>query len=447
MIIATIILGESRRGDVNMPGNLALRDTLIEILQEEVRPAVGCTEPGAIAYAAALAAEHCQGELVSIKTILSPGVFKNGYAVGIPGTGAKGIALAAALGASIGDGSKQLEILMKLSREQIQIGKEIVAQGLVSVNYDWDFDGIYIQVEVKTTEDVCVVVIRGGHTQVESIRLNEIDVFASQTHVKSLKYRTKLRSLGLEVLFQQAQLLPLESLGFLLEGLEQNYKIAEEGLAKKRGLGVGYGLNRLVGQGVMQRDLLSEVKILVAAAADARMEGVELPVSTSFGSGNQGILTSLGIGAVATYLEADQEQLARALAMGHLFNGYVKESIGKISPLCGCSVAAGLGVTAAVSWLLGNDWPTISGAMNSLLGNIAGMVCDGAKGGCAFKLATSAGESLTAALLATNDIMMKDSEGIVDENIEDSIKNLSRIGKVGMANLDRTMLGLMLERG
>ncbi len=153
----------------------------------------------------------------------------------------------------------------------------------------------------------------------------------------------------------------------------------------------------------------------------------------------------MAIGTAAKYLKATEEQLVRALAIGHLVNGYVKECIGKISPLCGCSMAAGLGVTAAVSWLLGNDWAATNGAMNSLLSNITGMVCDGAKGSCAFKMATSASESLTVAFLAQRNISINEPEGVVADNIEDSINNLCLIDKVGMSNLNRTMLKIVLE--
>lgn len=419
---------------------------LVEILEQEVKSAVGCTEPGAVAFAAAKAASCCHGELVNLEVLLSPGVFKNGYGVGIPGTdGDKGIALAAALGALVKKPEKGLAILNHLTQPQIHAARKLVAQGLITVKYDWDLDGIYVQVSIRTTQDTCKVVVKDAHTRVESVELNGKTVFISPRRLAAIHRQGKLSSMSLKELLEKAQMLPAADLGFLLEGLEQNYRVARAGLASKRGIGVGYGINALLNEEVINLDIINQARCLVAAAADARMEGVDLPVSTSFGSGNQGILTFLAIGALAGYLQVSEERLVHALAIGHLVNGYVKEMTGKISPLCGCAVAAGLGVTVAASWLLGNSWEGTTGAMNNLLGNITGIVCDGAKGGCAFKLATSAGESLTAALLAGRNVFIKQPEGIVARDIEDSIRNLGLIGKVGMSNLDRTVLKIVGE--
>lgn len=420
---------------------------LIEMLKQEVQPAVGCTEPGAVALAVALAAGHCSGELVSVKVLLSPGVYKNGYAVGTPGTGGdRGILIAVALGALSKDASKGLAILQDLEPGQVNRAKELVRQGMILAAYDWDLDGIHIEVCLRTSEDVCRVVVRGGHTQVESIELNGNIVFLSESERERVNKQICLRAYGLKALLDKAALFPPEELDFLLEGLEQNILIAEAGLDSKVGLGVGFGIKSLMEEKVIDGGLINRARSMVAAAADARMEGVGLPVSTSFGSGNQGLLTSLAIGVAGEHLQRNREDLARALAMGHLVNGYVKESTGKISPMCGCAVAAGLGITAAVSWLLDNDWLATVGAMNNLLGNVTGMVCDGAKGGCAFKLATSAGEALLAAFLAKNGIYIQQPEGMVAKNIDDTITNLGLIGQAGMANLDRTMLDLITDQ-
>lgn len=443
LLLVIVVSGtpEGERSRVKMSEAMEL----LEILKQEVTTAVGCTEPGAIAFAAATAAAHCQGELVEVEVLLSPGVFKNGYAVGIPGTGAKGIPLAAALGALIKEPEKELAILKDLGQEQIEAAKKLVRQRKIAVKYDWDLDGIYVQIRLRTTEDKCIVIVKGAHTRVESVVLNGQPVFLSQGRLQAISRQKQLRALGLKNLIFKAQELPVAELEFLLEGLEQNYKIAEAGLKDKTGVGVGYGISNLMKEKIIRHDLINETRCLVAAAADARMQGSHLPVSTSFGSGNQGILTFLAIGEAAKYLKASEEQLLHALAIGHLVNGYVKEVTGKISPLCGCAIAAGLGVTVAVSWLLGNSLAGIKGAVNNLLGNITGMVCDGAKGGCSFKLATSAGEALMAAFLAKREIAIKEPEGIVAGDIEDSIANLGLIGKVGMSNLDRTMLSIVTE--
>ena len=417
---------------------------LIELLKSEVQPAVGCTEPGAVVYAAALAFERCRGEVKSVEVLLSPGVFKNGYAVGIPGTGEKGLELAAALGALQERSISGLELLNNLPADTVHKAKNMVEAGLVSIGYDCDEFGVFIQVVAATNQDRCRVVLKGGHTNLHLIELNGQKMFeAAVEDMKEAKFC--LRTYKLNDLIHQAAALELSDTMFLIEAMEQNKRIADIGLNSNYGCGIGFGLSNLIEKGILERDVINEVKAAVAAASDARMAGVNFPVYTSFGSGNQGILCSLAVGLLAERLEISADRLGAALAISHLVNGYVKETIGKISVLCGCAVSAGLGVTAAVSWLI-NSSPDHTRGMDNLLGNITGIICDGAKGSCALKLATSAGEALISAFLAAEGISINTCEGIIERDIQQTIANLGLVSHKGMHNLDSVMLDMVLKR-
>ncbi len=417
---------------------------LLDLLKREVQPAVGCTEPGAVAYAAALASERCRGGIRSIEVLLSPGVFKNAYAVGIPGTGGKGLELAAALGALQEHSVSGLELLKNVHADLVHKAKQMVEAGMVSISYDCDKFGVFVQVVVTTDQDVCRVVLKGGHTDLHLIELNGNKVFETGAGGGG-QSRIGLRGHKLNDLIRQASLFQLEDTRFLIEAYEQNKKVAAIGLNSKYGAGIGFGLAGLIRKEILEGDVINQVKAAVAAASDVRMAGVDFPVYTSFGSGNQGIVCSLGVGLLAERLDIPDHRLGAALAISHLVNGYVKEIIGKISVLCGCSVSAGLGVTAAASWLIDSE-ADHSKAMANLLGNITGIICDGAKGSCALKLATSAGEALIAAFLGAEGISINTCEGIIDQDIHQTIANLGLVTHKGMPNLDSVMLDMVLKR-
>jgi L-cysteine desulfidase len=417
---------------------------LIDLLKNEVQPAVGCTEPGAVVYAASLASEKCRGEIKSIEVLLSPGVLKNAYSVGIPGTGEKGLELAGAIGALLKSPAFGLELLHNLSPDTVQEAKKMAEANVISIDYDCDEFGVFVQVTVTTDQDTCRVVLKGGHTNLQLIELNGRNVFEGDLEDTG-KAKVSLRECRLNDLIEQAATLELSETRFLLNAYEQNKKVADLGLNSKYGAGIGFGLSGLFDKGILERDVVNEVKAAVAAASDVRMAGVDFPVYTSFGSGNQGILCSLAIGFLGEKLEVSEERLGAALAIGHLVNGYVKEHIGKISVLCGCSVSAGLGVAAAASWLINSDADHTK-AMDNLLGNITGIICDGAKGSCALKLATSAGEALISAFLGAEGISINTCEGIIERDIHHTIANLGLVTHKGMPNLDTVMLDLVLNR-
>lgn len=419
-------------------------EQLIDLLKSEVQPAVGCTEPGAVVYAAALASERCRGTIKGIEVLLSPGVFKNSYAVGIPGTGEKGLELAAALGTLQEQSISGLELLKNLPAEKVHKAKKMVEADMVSIGYDCDEFGVFVQVVVITDEDRCRVVLKGGHTDLHLLELNGKKLFEADVE-GTKEVKLSLSAFRLNDLISQAAALDLFDTNFLLDAYEQNKKIAAIGLDSKYGAGIGFGLSGLIDKGILERDVINEVKAAVAAASDVRMAGVDFPVYTSFGSGNQGIVCSLSVGLLGERLEIPDDRLGAALAISHLVNGYVKEIIGKISVLCGCAVSAGLGVTAAASWII-NSEADHTKAMDNLLGNITGIICDGAKGSCALKLATSAGEALISAFLGAEGISINTCEGIIERDIHQTIANLGLVTHKGMPELDRVMLDMVLNR-
>ncbi|WP_227762150.1 serine dehydratase subunit alpha family protein [Zhaonella formicivorans] len=420
--------------------------TLVKILQEQVQPALGCTEPVAIALACAKGARLLGGEVRNIAVSASKGLFKNAHGVGIPKTDEKGILIAAALGAVAGDPDLGLQVLKNVQMEDVDNAKKLVRAGLVSAKFVNEPQGVYVESKVETANGEAIVRIDGQHNNISYIEVNGQIVHQQHVGQKVTNVGYNLKDFPLNDIIAGAAGLKPEDISFLLEGIAINKRIAEYGIKNRVGLGIGGGLALLQEKNVLGCDIIDQVKTMVAAASDARMGGVDLPVMTSCGSGNQGIVAIMPVAMMAEKLGKREVATARALAISHLVNVYVKEHLGKLSPICGCSVSAGLGATAAITWLLGGSFEQISGAMKSIIANLSGMICDGAKGSCSFKLATSAGEAIICAYLAINNIYIHAAQGIVEESLEGTIQNLSMISKKGMEKTDEAILDILLQR-
>jgi len=424
---------------------LNLPENLIQVIHQQVKPALGCTEPVAIALACAKGSSVLEGEIISIQVETSKAVFKNAHGVGIPNTGETGILIAAALGALAANPEKGLQVLENINTGLVEKAHRLVAENKVSAKYTTEFEGVYVKAIVKKTDGQAVVCIKDQHDHICYVAKNGQVLLTDEYQEKAPEKSFSLGNLNVADIIRTVEEMDFKFLAFLLEGIEMNKKIALEGLKAKHGLKIGYGYALLQENGILGRDIVDEVKMMVTAASDARMGGSPLPVMTSCGSGNQGIIITLSVALVAEKLQKSDEAKAKALAIGHLINAYVKEHLGKLAPICGASVSAGLGTTAAITWLLGGDINRISGAMQSVAADLTGMLCDGAKSTCSLKLATSAGEAVTSAYLAMNDIYIHDVQGIVGKTIESTISNFSQISKKGMGQADETILNIMLK--
>ena len=424
---------------------------LIDLLKKEILPTMGCTEPGAVALAAAYAREALKEEAVKkIKVTVNANVYKNGVAVGIPGTGETGFFIAAALGVIKGHPERQLAVLADVLPQELEKAREMVAQNIIEVQVDEEKESLWIQVRLETDRGWSQAVIAEKHTQVISIQRNGEELFSqgSLQEGEGLDHRQVLKGDDLRIvhLVEAVEAMPLEQLEFLFAGVEMNLLAAKAGIEKRLGMGIGAVYDEMVDNGLMSKDLVNYAKILTAAAADARMSGESVAVMSSAGSGNHGITVILPVYAVADKLGASREKLLRAVALSHLITVYIKIYTGSLSALCGCAVAAATGATAAITWLMGGQITQMEAAMKNLIANLTGMICDGGKVGCALKLSTAAATAVESSLLAQKNIVVPDTNGIIADGIEQTIRNLGKISNPGMIVTDKVILDVMLEK-
>lgn len=425
------------------------QDYLISLLKAQVRPALGCTEPAAIAVAVARAFEEVRGDLTSVSVTTSGNIFKNANGVGIPGTREYGIPFAVALALACGDASKGLEVFAAVTDEAVEKARALTRDVPIRVAVDDTHGNFYIEARVTGSAGDARCIIRHAHTNIELVEKNGCPVLQTASEhsadpVTAPVHDPILKDLTIQGLRREIEALPLEDIAFLIAGVPMNFRMAQVGLAERPGLALGAAIGDLIKKGVLENNMVNKVRMHAAAAADARMAGLKLPVMSSAGSGNHGITAILPPYIVCRELELDEEKLIRALAFSHLMTIAIKEFSGALSPVCGCAVAAGIGAAVAVAWLLDCNDEQIAGTINSMSGTLAGMLCDGAKGGCAFKLSTAAGEATLCALLAKENVFITQGQGIVAVNAETTIQNVGLISTQGMKGVDSTVINVML---
>ncbi|QJB57328.1 L-serine ammonia-lyase, iron-sulfur-dependent, subunit alpha [Pseudodesulfovibrio sp. zrk46] len=429
--------------------------TAKDVLNLQVAPALGCTEPVAIALGAAAAMSLLPGgDFDSIELSLDPNVYKNALAVSIPGTsGLSGLDMAAALGAVGGDADLRLEVLASITDDHVKEAKQLIADKKVTVHLLKEQRGLLVKNVIKSGNDVAECIIEGLHDNIASMTLNgaavESPLLAEPTEQGESPVAAMeawLKSLSLTDLMAMTDELDQEDLDFLREGVDVNMRLADQGLKYGLGLGVGKTLERLVRQGLIKKDMILAARILTSGASDARMSGAPLPAMSSAGSGNHGLTAILPIWAVKDYVEVDDKTVLEAIALSHIVTAYVKAHTGRLSAICGCSVAAGAGATAGITFLLGGDARHIAGAIKNLLEDLAGIICDGAKAGCALKLATAAGTAVQAALFSLHGVNVHHTDGIIGTSSEDTMRNIGTLATDGMIETDQTILDIMLRK-
>ncbi len=431
--------------------------TIKDLLRIEVAPALGCTEPAAVALCAA-AARSLMKEEDSIDSILirvDQNVYKNGMGVAIPGTeGNFGIDLAGALGAVCGDPDLKLEVLSPVDDEAMGRAKKLIKEKKVKIEVISDTKGIFIESKIFSGESIAEAIIEELHDNLTSLKLNgkrikNHHLLSETEHTKTelSKLEAWLKTKSLRELIGLLDTIDKEDLEFIEKGLDYNLKLAEYGITYGSGLGVGKALERLSIEGLLNKDMMLSARILTAAAADARMSGVKMIAMSSGGSGNHGLTAILPIWGIKDYLEIkDKTRIFKAMALSHIITAYIKAFTGRLSAICGCSIAAGAGATAGIAFLMGGDISHISGAIKNLIEDLAGIICDGAKNSCALKLSTAAGTAVQSALFALHGIDVKDSDGIIASTPEQTMKNVGKLSTEGMIEADRTILQIMIEK-
>ena len=419
---------------------------LLKLLREGITPSTGCTEPIAVAYAVAKAKEQGEGDLESINVQVDSNIYKNGLMVTIPGTKEKGLIAAASFGFVAGDSKKGFRVIEDLTDEDIIRAKHLMKQKKIVLKLKRDYKGIYINVILVTRKNKVRVIVLDTHINIVSIeKINKNRHFKpyikKEQNDNSITHQ--IQKYTLEDFLRFSDQIPLEKLLFLEDGVNMNLKIAREGLTIK--LGVGVKLNEMIHEGIMSDNIITRAQVLCAAASEARMSGSKLPVMSTAGSGNHGITAFLTSYAVAEKKKLPKEKLIRSLALTNLITFFIKSYTGTLSAMCGCGVAAGTGASAGVVYLLGGNKEKILGALYNMVGSISGMICDGAKEGCAYKLALASGWAVQSALLALKGVIIRNTDGILDPDFKQLFKNLGYLCNPGMIATDQAILKVMLK--
>lgn len=417
---------------------------LLCILKEEFVPALGCTEPIACALACAKCAETLGHTPDSIEVLVSGNIFKNGMGAGIPGTGMYGLPIASALGAICGKSEYGLEVLRDVNQDNLPLGKQMLENNSVSIKVKEDAtDKLYAEAICKYKDDTAKVVIVHTHTNIISVEKNGKTIFEKEK-TKSCTGSKKRPELSTKRICKFIEEVDFQDIKFLLEGVKMNTEISEDGLKNNYGLQVGKTLKENIESGILGKDLLNLCLLRTTAASDARMDGCPKPVMTNSGSGNQGITVYMPVVAVAEYLKKDEISLAKAIAMSNLMAAHIHKYMGHLSALCGV-IISGMGASAGITYLLGGDYDKIVNTIKIMGSNITGMMCDGAKQGCALKVYSAVSAAVQASLCSMKGIICR-NDGIIVDDIEKTIKNIGEIGSEGMAETDKMILDMMKKK-
>ena len=437
---------------------------IIEIIHREVKPALGCTEPIAVALAVAKAVEiiteNCpctcpegwrMGADFRLDVAVSANILKNGMGVGIPGTGMVGLPVAAALGAVCGESARGLEVLASLSEAGVSRAKELVAGGKVRISVAPTDRLLYVKATVSVDgraeasaelDPHAYAVIEDDHDRIVETSFADKILMSSESGAAAADHSAEDDALSVREILSFAESVAYEDIAFILDDRRLNLALAREGLRGDYGLRVGKAIRENQAE-VFGDDFMSFAMGMTAAASDARMAGSTLPAMSNSGSGNQGITVSMPVIAYAMKYGVDDERLARALILSNLVAIHIKTFLGKLSALCGCVVAS-TGSACGIVWLQGGGYEQICSAIKNMTGNITGMVCDGAKVGCAMKVASGVSCAVQSAVLAMRGTCIPSTDGIIDDDVEKTIRNLGAIGSDGMKTADKMILDIML---
>ena len=426
----------------------ATRERIIALINKEVVPAIGCTEPMCVALCTAKATEqlraaaqkpNCRPEKIEAR--LSANILKNAMGVGIPGTGMIGLPIAIALGALIGKSDYQLEVLKELTPEALEEGKRYIGEGRIDIRQkEGSCDKLYAEVTVSAGSHSATAIITGSHTHfvTDSRKDNSPAADISPSSEQDI-------SLCLRLVYDFATTAPLDEIRFIMEARNYNMNAAREALKGNYGHNLGKTIDRPLSKGIFGNSIYSHIISRTASACDARMGGAMIPVMSNSGSGNQGICATNPVCVYAKENENTEEELIRALTLSHLTAIYIKQSLGTLSALCGCVVAS-IGSSCGITYLMGGDYERICFAVKNMIANLTGMICDGAKPACSLKITSGVSTALLSALLAIEGKCVSSEEGIVDDSVDKSIHNLTSIGADAMCKTDDMVLSIMTNK-
>ena len=420
-----------------------VRDQIIALMKREVVPAVGCTEPMAVALCVARATEVLGYLPDKITVLLSANILKNAMGVGIPGTGMIGLPIAIALGAIVGKSEYKLEVLKDITPETLEQGKQYINEGRIDIQLKQDCcDKLYVEAICEGGGHTASAIIQGSHTCFVSTSYDDAIMLIDSVPDGFVGNDGNDISLNLHLVYDFAMQAPVDEIRFILETRDYNLKAAQESLKGNYGHCLGKTMDRPLSHGIFGNTIFSRILSKTALATDARMGGALIPVMSNSGSGNQGICATNPVAVYAMENENTEEELIRALTLSHLTAIYIKQSLGKLSALCGCVVAS-IGSSCGITYLMGGDYARICHAVKNMIANLTGMICDGAKPSCALKIASGVSTALLSAVLAMEGRHVTSAEGIIDDDVDRSIRNLTVIGADAMCATDQMVLDIM----
>lgn len=421
------------------------REQIIALVKREVVPAIGCTEPMAVALAVAKSKEILNAIPKQIVVSLSANMLKNAMGVGIPGTNMVGLPIAIALGALVGKSEYLLEVLKDTTPESVAEGREYISQQRIQINQKKDTEEkLYIEVVSHNGDDKVKVIITGDHTHFSYISKNG-EILLDDAKTTTAVVEKNAPQLTMARVYEFATTAPIHDIHFILETAELNKKAAEMSLNNSFGHGLGRTIFMEPKSQFFGNGIYAKILAYTSAACDARMAGVKVPVMSNSGSGNQGIAATLPVWVFAKERLKTEEELTRALMLSHLTVIYIKQSFGRLSPLCGCVVAA-TGSACGLTYLMGGTYDQIVYSVKNMIANITGMICDGAKPSCSLKVATGVSTAVLSSMLAIEDKVVTSVEGIIDDDVDKCVQNMADLGLKGMASTDNFVLDVMTRK-
>ena len=421
----------------------SVREQIIALIKREVVPAVGCTEPMAVALCVARATEALGQVPEKITVLLSANILKNAMGVGIPGTGMIGLPIAIAMGAIVGKSEYKLEVLKDITPETLEQGKQYINEGRINIQLKENcVDKLYVEALVEGGGHNAGAIIQGSHTRFVQISSDNMIMLIDPAPEDFVGEDGDDFALNMRLVYDFAMQAPEDEIRFILETRDYNMKAAEESLKGNYGHCLGKTMDRPLSRGVFGNTIFSRIISKTALACDARMGGALIPVMSNSGSGNQGICATNPVAVFAMENENNEEELIRALTLSHLTAIYIKQNLGKLSALCGCVVAS-IGSSCGITYLMGGDYERICFAEKNMIANLTGMICDGAKPSCALKITSGVSTALLSAVLAMEGRHVTSAEGIVDDDVDRSIRNLTVIGADAMCATDQMVLNIM----
>lgn len=404
--------------------------------------ALGCTEPSAIALAAAVARKYLKGECIDkIKIYASINMIKNAIYVKIAGTDSCGIKLAAAIGALKGKSESGLEIFEDIDTVTLKNARKMIEHGKITVEPSKTNERLYIEAIIESGKSVSKAVVKKTHTNISLIELN------GKTIVKTVNKKNKKDTsfINMKSIWNFINNVKPDKLEIIRQSIKLNKAIGQEGLKNSYGLQVGRTVSKKLINGTSLESIANYAIALTSAGCDARMAGSTLKVMSNSGSGNQGIVATLPVLAFWESLELPEEKLLRALTLSHLITIYIKLKFGRISSLCGASIAA-TGASCGITYLMGGEFTEVEYAIQNTAGNLTGILCDGAKAGCALKIYTCTSAAILSALMAVDGISIQSSNGIIEDNPEMTIDNICKLGNEGTFKADKIILSILLNK-